>query len=101
MWYQETMRLLPPLLSALVFSVGCSEDSGDKPSGTGGASGSGGTGASSVLKAVIYDPDADELVVVAEGAMVGPRKVTRIDATGVTLTDAAGARRLLMEQGVP
>lgn len=47
MWYQETMRLLPPLLSALVFSVGCSEDSGDKPSGTGGASGSGGTGASS------------------------------------------------------
>ena len=45
--------------------------------------------------------DTDELVVVAEGAKVGPRTVTRIDATGVTLTDAAGTRRLLMEQGVP
>lgn len=61
----------------------------------------GGTGAGGVLKAVIYDPDTDELVVVAEGAKVGPRTVTRIDATGVTLTDATGTRRLQMEQGVP
>ncbi len=61
-----------------------------------GAAGTGG-----VLKAVIYDPDADELVVVGEGARVGPRTVTRIDTTGVSLTDAAGTRRLLMEQGVP
>lgn len=60
----------------------------------------GGIGAGGTLKAVIYDPDTDELVVVTEGARVGPRTVTRIDASGVTLTDAAGTRRLLMEQGV-
>ncbi|MDP1661044.1 MAG: hypothetical protein Q8L55_03935 [Phycisphaerales bacterium] len=74
----------PPLRLQL---VGMVRDSG---AGTGG-----------VLKAVIYDPDADGLVVVAEGARVGPRTVTRIDATGVTLTDATGTRRLLMEQGIP
>ncbi|MDP1662703.1 MAG: hypothetical protein Q8L55_12385, partial [Phycisphaerales bacterium] len=61
----------------------------------------GGNGAAGVLKAVIYDPDTDELVVVAEGASVGLRTVMRIDATGVTLSDASGTRRLLMERGVP
>ncbi|HZW07342.1 MAG TPA: hypothetical protein VFF65_09475 [Phycisphaerales bacterium] len=56
-------------------------------------------------KAVIYDPDTDELTVVAEGAKIGARTVTRVDATGVTLAEVgggAGVRRLLMEtRGTP
>jgi hypothetical protein len=59
----------------------------------GGASGKAGT-----LKAVIYNQETDELLVVAEGARVGVRDVTRIDAAGVTLSDG---RRLLMEGGQP
>lgn len=50
------------------------------------------------LKAVIYNQETDELVIVAEGARVGARGVTRIDAAGVTLSDG---RRLLMEGGQP
>jgi hypothetical protein len=63
----------------------------------------GAKGAKGTLKAVIYDPDTDELVVVAEGAKIGPRSITRIDAAGVTLTDAAGAgnRRLLLDPQAP
>lgn len=55
----------------------------------------GGTGP---LKAVIYNQETDELIVVAEGSRVGVRGVTRIDAAGVTLSDG---RRLLMEEGRP
>ena len=56
------------------------------------------------LKAVIYDPDTDELTVVAEGTRIGPRTVTRIDEAGVTVAEAGpgGQRRLLMEtRGAP
>lgn len=55
-------------------------------------------GASGALRAVIYNQETDELVVVAEGARVGARGVARIDAEGVTLSDG---RRLLMEGGAP
>lgn len=54
--------------------------------------------AGGVLKAVLYNQETDELIVVGEGARVGVRGVTRIDAGGVTLSDG---RRLLMEGGQP
>lgn len=55
-------------------------------------------GKEGTLKAVLYNQETDELIVVAEGARVGARGVTRIDAAGVTLSDG---RRLLMEGGQP
>ncbi|MFT3684283.1 MAG: GspE/PulE family protein [Phycisphaerales bacterium] len=53
-----------------------------------------------VLKAVLYNQETDELVVVKDGDRVGAggRSVTKIEATGVTLSDG---RRLLMEGGAP
>ena len=64
-----------------------------------GAGGAGGGRES--LKAVIYDPDKDELIVVSQGTKLGSRTITAIDPRGVTLSDASGLRRLLMEEGVP
>ena len=50
------------------------------------------------LRAVLYNQETDELVVVEAGEKVGVRTVVKVEAAGVTLSDG---RRLLMEGGNP
>ncbi|MCW5775666.1 MAG: hypothetical protein KIS87_04370 [Phycisphaeraceae bacterium] len=55
------------------------------------------------LAAVLYDPDADRLLVVAEGQELAQgRTVERVTTSDVRIRDAAGARTLALEQsGAP
>lgn len=55
-------------------------------------------GSDGQLRAVLYNQETDELVVVAAGDKVGARSVTKVEAAGVTLSDG---RRLMMEGGNP
>jgi hypothetical protein len=46
------------------------------------------------LKAVLYDPDTDRLLVVAEGEPLGTRRVERVHPTAVDIRDERGIRTL-------
>jgi hypothetical protein len=47
-----------------------------------------------MLKAVLYDPDTDRLLVVAEGEPLGARRVERVHPTTVDIRDDRGIRTL-------
>jgi hypothetical protein len=55
------------------------------------------------FKAMLYDPDTDKLLVVAEGEQVGGRRVERVTASGVQIRDGSGLRTLALRSdgGVP
>ncbi len=51
-----------------------------------------------VLRAVLYDQDADKLITVAVGDAVGARSISAIDADGVTIRLASGTQRLDLQR---
>lgn len=54
-----------------------------------------------VYKAVLYDPDADRVVVVAQGETLGTRTVERVTEAGVQIRDGSGLRTLALRQPQP
>ncbi len=49
-------------------------------------------------KALVYDPDADKVLTLAEGDHAGPRRVARITPTSVDVRDGAGVRTLALRE---
>lgn len=49
-----------------------------------------------LYKAVVYDPDADKILVAAAGERLGNRTVERVNPSGVELRDGAGLRTLVL-----
>ncbi len=52
-------------------------------------------------RALVYDPDQDALLALAEGQSVGPRTVESVTAEEVTLRDRRGVRALALRRRAP
>jgi hypothetical protein len=53
------------------------------------------------LKAVLYDPDTDRLLVVAEGEPLGSRRIERVHPSAVDIRDDRGVRTLSLADAPP
>lgn len=49
-------------------------------------------------KALLYDPDADKVLVLTEGDQSGSRRIARVTPTSVDIRDAAGVRTLALRE---
>jgi hypothetical protein len=48
------------------------------------------------LRALVYDPDADRVIVLGEGDQSGPRRIARVTPTSLDVRDEAGVRTLAL-----
>jgi phosphomannomutase len=49
-------------------------------------------------RALVYDPDADRLIVLKEGDESGPQRVERVTATTLNVRGGAGVRTLALRE---
>jgi hypothetical protein len=52
-----------------------------------------------VYKAMLYDPDADRILVAAQGDSPAGKKVEQVTANSVKIRDATGVRTLALKEG--
>jgi hypothetical protein len=50
-------------------------------------------------RAAVYDPDTDQILVVAAGEKLGLRTVEQVDKSSLTLRDETGKRTLALKEG--
>lgn len=48
------------------------------------------------LRALVYDPDTDKVIVLGEGDQSGPRRIARVTPTSLDVRDGAGVRTLAL-----
>ncbi|MBX3410407.1 MAG: hypothetical protein KF859_11045 [Phycisphaeraceae bacterium] len=51
-----------------------------------------------IYKALVYDPDSDKVLTLAEGDHSGPRRIARVTPTTIDVRDGAGTRTLALRE---